>query len=89
MQPPTLQFLNVKPPPPSALDVILVSNLGFWGFYGGPPPVEPHLLDVWINPRPLLVRPGGDDPDPEAGVDPLDLGPASAQARLDVQQPLE
>ena len=71
------------------MSVVQRSHLGFWGFCGCPSPAEPHLLDVWVNSGPLFVRPGWDDPDPDASVDPLDLGPASAKARLDVQQPLE
>ena len=57
--------------------------------FGTPAALESHLLGVWVNFSPLFGRLGGDDPDPDAGVDALDLGPAASKPRPDVEEPLE
>ena len=60
-----------------------------WDLFGTPAALESHLLGVWVNFSPLFGRLGGDDPDPDAGVDALHLGPAASQPRPDVEEPLE
>ena len=49
--------------------------------------LESHVLGIRVNLGPLFGRLGGDDSDPDAGVDRLALG--RTQPRSDVEQRLE